>query len=202
MNKSIEKRLEEIAKPLLRKGRKGDWEHVTRTLDYGRYLLQHEEGEADIIIPALYLHDIGWSQIKFQDFTNAPPALANHTRSKYLHMERGAELANKILQDIGYNPVKRCVIVSIISVHDIPEKIFAMENPSATLVMEADRLDRYGLESLRRFEDIFGPDYLKGEDGQHWIAYLREGLKSWFKTRTGITSSKALAKNSGLFNCV
>ena len=74
MTPDLEKALAAKARPILEKGRKGDWEHTLRTIEYGRKLLSKEDGEEDIVIPALYLHDTGWSAIDYQDFLNASPA--------------------------------------------------------------------------------------------------------------------------------
>ncbi|HSO71610.1 MAG TPA: metal-dependent phosphohydrolase, partial [Thermodesulfobacteriota bacterium] len=49
----------------------------------------------------------------------------------------------------------------------------------AVLVMEADRLDRFGEESLKRYRKMFGEDYLR--EGRR---FLLEGSKTWFRTST------------------
>jgi uncharacterized protein len=198
LKKTLENRLKDTVISLLEKGRDGDWDHVRRAVDYGRYLLHREAGDPEIVIPALYLHDIGWSQIDFRDFTHASPARAEHTESEHLHMKLGALLAEKILRELDYDPEKSRVIVSVIAVHDIPEKVFAMKNLSAALIVEADRLDRYGKESIERFEAMFGSDYMEGEKGKEWTAYLKNGLENWFVTETGKSLARDLAKKSGL----
>ena len=45
--------------------------------------------------------------------------------------------------------------------------------------MEADRLDRFGEESLKRYRKMFGEDYLR--EGRR---FLLEGSKTWFRTST------------------
>ncbi len=99
----MENQLRQIVKPYLERGRPGDYEHTLRTIEYGRKLLQHEEGEEDIVIPALYLHDIGWSQVNFDDFVNAPLNQKRGTVSVDLHMKHGATVAKTILEKLGYN---------------------------------------------------------------------------------------------------
>ncbi|MBC8493038.1 MAG: HD domain-containing protein [Chloroflexi bacterium] len=111
-------------------------------VEYGRYLLRHEEGEEKIVIPALYLHDIGWGSVNFDDFREALPNKRKEAVSVSLHMKHGAVLAREILDDLGCYSQKAHTIVSIIAIHDEPDKIFAMGNPSATLMVEADRMDR------------------------------------------------------------
>ena len=200
LDEEFEQQLKSTVEPMLKRGRGGDWEHTLRTIVYARYLLEHEEGEEEIVIPTLYLHDIGWSKVNFNDFLNAPHAQKNGTKSALLHMKYGADLAKEILKKLGFGPELSRKIVSIIAIHDEPEKVFAMKDPSATLVVEADRLDRYGPESLLRFSDMFGSKYLKGEDRKEAIDYLRYGLKIWFKTQTARALALKIGREQGLFD--
>ena len=198
MNIAIENSIKDTVKPLLEKGRNGDWGHTLRVVEYGRYLLEHEEGDEEIVIPTLYLHDIGWSSINFDDFRHASPERKRKTMSLSLHMKYGAVLAKKILDDFEYDPQKITTITSIIAIHDEPDKAFAMEDPSATLIVEADRMDRYGPESIERFTTMFGKDYLTGDQWKQAAANLLEGLGLWFKTKTGKALAEKLARDTGL----
>jgi HD superfamily phosphodiesterase len=200
MNPAVETHLRQCVEPLLKRGRKGDWDHTLRALNFGRYLLQREAADEDIVIPALYLHDIGWSQIDFSDFVQASPARKKDTASLALHMQHGAELADEILRKIGYDDSKRRLIFSIIAVHDEPDKVFAMKSLSASVVVEADRLDRFGPESLKRYQKMFGPDYMFGTHWQEAKTLRLEGLKSWFRTPTAKTLAQKLAREMGLFD--
>lgn len=200
MDKKIEERLMGIVEPLLKNGRGGDWEHTLRTIKYARYLLQHEEGEEEIVIPTLYLHDIGWSQVNLEDFLNAPTAQKVGTKSALLHMKYGADLAKGILKKLGFNHELNQRIISIIAIHDEPEKVFAMKDPSATLVVEADRLDRYGPGSLMRFSDMFGSTYLMDENRKEVIEHLRKGFKVWFKTQTARALAEKMAREQNLLD--
>ena len=200
MGETFENQLKNIAEPLLKRGRGGDWEHTLRTIEYAKYLLQHEEGEKEVVIPTLYLHDVGWSKVYFNDFVNASPTQKDGMASVLLHMKYGAELAKGILEKLSFNPKLSRKIVSIIEIHDEPEKVFAMRDPSATLIIEADRLDRYGPESLLRFSDMFGSTYLMGEHRKETIEYLRNGLKLWFKTQTARALAEKMAMDQGLFD--
>jgi hypothetical protein len=198
MNKAIENSIKDAVKPLLEKGRNGDWGHALRVVEYGRYLLEHEEGDEEIVIPTLYLHDIGWSSINFDDFRHASPERKRKTMSLSQHMKQGAVLSRRILDDLGYDPRKITTITSIIAIHDEPDKVFAMEDASATLIVEADRMDRYGPESINRFTTMFGKDYLIGDQWKQAASYLLEGLRLWFKTKTGKALAHKLARDTGL----
>ena len=200
MDKGFEREIKKTVKPYLERGRGGDYEHTLRAVGYGKELLRHEEGEEAIVIPALYLHDIGWGEVNFDDFVNiTSPSQRRVAASVDLHMERGAALAKQILEKLGYDTQMTRAIVSIIAVHDRPEKILAMENPSATLVLEADYLDRFGAKSLYRFETMFNTKPVTEIEKKDAVAYLKEGLKRWFKTRTAKRMALQLAKETGIF---
>jgi len=193
-----ERILIDIVRPMLEKGRKGDWDHTQRTIEYARILLREEPGEENIVIPSLYLHDTGWGTIDYQDFIDAPPAKKKETRSLWLHMEQGARIADRVLRDLHYDRDKRNRIVAIIAVHDDPDGILALNDLSATLVMEADRLDRYGERSLKRYKDMFGPNYFKEAAWLEGIAMRREGLTEWFKTPTAKAMAHEMAVQIGV----
>jgi HD superfamily phosphodiesterase len=198
MDGIVENLLKERVRLLLIRGRGNDWEHTLRAVEYGRYLLRHEEGAEEIVIPALYLHDIGWGSVNFDDFMKASPGRKKKSESLSLHMKYGAVLAREILEDLNCDPQKANTIVSIIAIHDDPDKVFAMGNPSATLIVEADRMDRYGPESISRFTAMFGEDCLAWNQSKKASEYLREGLELWFRTRTGKALAEKLARDTGL----
>lgn len=202
MDKVLENQLKGRIKPLFRQGRGGDWEHTLRAVEYGKTLLCHEAGESEVVIPALYLHDIGWSKVDFQDFIQTPPARKNRTMSLSLHMEYGARLAEEILRDLDYDIPLIGRIASIIATHDEAEKAFSRNDPSTTLVVEADRLDRYGPESLRRFSAMNSKSNstLKRRHREEAFSYLREGLDLWFRTTTARIMALHLAKSTGLIS--
>ena len=194
----LEQTLVNIVRPMLEKGRNGDWDHTRRTIEYARALLCSESGDAGIVIPALYLHDTGWSVIDYQDFLDAPPARKKETRSLRRHMEEGARIADRVLNALDFDPDNRARIVTIIAVHDDPDQLLALNNLSATLVMEADRLDRYGERSVKRYEDMFGPEYFKEDAWMEGAAMRREGLQEWFKTPTARSMAHEMAVQIGL----
>jgi HD superfamily phosphohydrolase YqeK len=199
MDAGFERELKKTVKTYLDRGRSGDYEHTLRAVGYGKKLLRHEEGEEAIVIPALYLHDVGWGEVNFEDFINiASPSQRKDAASVNLHMKRGATLAKQILEELGYDREMTRAIVSIIAVHDRPQKILAMENPSATLVLEADYLDRFGAKSLSRFERMFEMKPVTEIEKKDAAAYLKKGLKTWFRTRTARRMALQLAKESGL----
>ncbi len=203
MDEDFERELTKTVKPYLDNGRSGDYEHTLRVVGNGKELLQHEEGEEGVVIPALYLHDVGWGDVDFQDFINiTSPSRKKDAASVELHMKRGAGLAKQILEGLDYEIGMTQAVVSIIAVHDRPEKIFAMKSPSATLVFEADYLDKFGAKSLYRFDTMFKMKPISENAKKDAAQHLREGLKMWFKTGTGKRMALQLAKETGLCEVV
>lgn len=178
--RSWETLLKEKAYPFLIKGRLEDWDHTLRDVEYGKILAEEEGGDPEIILTALVLHDIGWSLVDFDDFLMSPIFEKQGTQSVQDHMIQSASLARRILNELNYPPDKKELVLRIITHHDRPEAIGSMPEVEATLVFEADRLDRYRGESLERYRKMFGPDYQKKE-----LEFLLQGAEIWFRTFTG-----------------
>jgi len=142
----------------LQHGRPGDVEHTRRVVAYGKTLLDREAGNPRVVIPALILHDTGWSKVDFSDFVDAPAVDKKDTASVRLHMHHGADIAREVLEAVGWDPAVTQQVVDIIAVHDDPEEIVALHNLDATLVFEADWLDKYGEASQRRYFEIFSDE--------------------------------------------
>jgi HD superfamily phosphodiesterase len=171
--------LKEKARPYLLQGRPDDWDHTLRAIEFGKALLREEKGDPEVVITALVLHDIGWSRVPFDDFLQAPPEKKKETLSLKEHMVQSAVLAREILGPLDFPKDKKDLVLKIIAVHDLPEVIQDLPEPEAVLVMEADRLDRFGEKSLNRYRKMFGENYLR--EGRR---FLLEGSKTWFRTST------------------
>ncbi|MCF8087992.1 MAG: HD domain-containing protein [Desulfotignum sp.] len=200
MDAAFEKRLITKIEPMYKNGREGDWDHILRTVDLCRYLMAHENGDPGIVLPAAYLHDLGWAIVDYADFNAATPGVKTKTTSFLKHMEQGAILAGKILKELSYGEAETREIQSIIKIHDLPEKIFKMNKINATLVVEADRLDRYGKTGIRRFKTMFGKEKISGPYWEEAKKMRREGLGTWFITPTARLLAKKLATEMGLFD--
>ena len=200
MDISFERQLIKMIEPLYKKGRDGDWDHILRMVKLCKTLLEREKADEDIVLPAAYLHDLGWTAIDFSDFNQASPSVKSDSVSFTQHMEQGAVIAGKILSEFEYDIDKTKEIQSIIKVHDLPDIVFKMNNISATLVVEADRLDRYGKDGLERFKTMFGADKLSGPYWEEARQLRIDGLKDWFRTKTAINLSKKRAVEMGLFD--
>jgi len=138
--------------------RPGDVAHTRRVVAYGKALLDREPGNPRVVVPALIIHDTGWSKVEFSDFVDAPAVDKKDTASLRLHMHHGADISRKILEALDWKPSEIQRIADIVAVHDAPEKIKDLRNLDATLVFEADWLDKYGKASQKRYSEIFSDE--------------------------------------------
>jgi len=142
--------------------------HAEITLSFALKLLDLERVNPDVVIPAMILHDIGWSQLpEAERFLALKRELPPETKReiRFRHQEEGVKLAKKILDKVGYDKELSKHILEIISQHDTREGVFS---PEDAVVRDADSLwvfSREGCvadikrmmiseqEQLRRLED-------------------------------------------------
>ena len=150
--------------------------HAQTTLDYAIKLTDLEKGDEDIIIPAIILHDIGWSQLSGQSIAilfdpGSTPEQLYELRIQ--HQNESVRLATGILNDIDYPPSRNSEILTIISEHDT-RRGFISKNEG--LVRDADKLWRYsqaGFEAdVRRFGRSFQDHYERMDEELHSPEYL------------------------------
>jgi len=174
----------------LERGRPGDVEHTRAALAYGKVLLANEGGDPLVVIPTLILHDVGWSRVDFSDFIAAPASAKKDVESIHLHMRYGAQIASDILNDLRWDSMLIQRITAIIAVHDNLEQLQALNDLNATLVCEADWLDKFSPARQERFFRI-----VRNQEAIEELRQFLDGNKSrWFRTKTanrllvGITS--------------
>lgn len=122
---------------------RNDAGHHAVTLAYVQQLLTMENGDEDIVIPAIILHDLGWSQVKpehwqpvFRGKMERELAFGVITQ----HQNESVRLASYILHKVGYPEDKTKEILQIILQHDT-RRGFISRNDG--LVRDADKLWRY-----------------------------------------------------------
>jgi len=175
------------ARCYLLRGRPGDWEHTLRVVAFGKILVARENGNPLFVVPALYLHDIGWSETDYYGWLSTPFSKQENSEAALFHQKKGAELAAKILKELDYEPKLASKIVQYIAVHDQPSRIFALNDLQATLCFEADRLDRFGELGEKRLYAIFGDFRCKERD-----SFQQNGARQWFRTKAGISIYESL----------
>lgn len=157
------------ARPYLAQGRADDYAHTEFLLGICREILEQEGLDESIMIPAIIFHDIGWGLLDESIKTNFHSAEARRA-----HMERGAELARTLLEELGYPKEKTARIAHLVSVHD---------NQSAGIggtLHDADELALAGIDFLWRASPVgFKKGMLeRGEDASSHAAYVRVRAQS------------------------
>jgi HD superfamily phosphodiesterase len=136
--KEIFNQIWELALPY--QDKRDDAGHAEVTLKYARELVRLENGDEDVIIPAIILHDIGYSQLEKERrmLIFDKDASAEDRRSVQLeHQKESVKLARNILRAVNYPGKLTEEILEIVSQHDTREG-FISKNEG--LVRDADKL--------------------------------------------------------------
>jgi hypothetical protein len=132
------------------------------------------EANEHIVLPAILLHDTGWStvdeQIAFQAI--APDRDGTYSWAVYQHENEGARIAREILNEIGYAEVDIDEICEIIDGHDTrltslsindscvkdADKIWRVSPHGIDVAMPRFGLDRdesLRINAFRAYDDLF-----------------------------------------------
>ncbi len=186
--KEIFEKIWETALPY--QDQRNDDGHARVTLKYAKQLVELEDGNEDIVIPAIILHDIGYSQILRErrmlifdrDATNE-----EREAVRYKHQSQSVALGEKILKELNYPADMIPEILEIVSKHDTRKGFISKEEG---LVRDADKLWRFSLEGFKvdvkrdkskleerckRLEkDLEDPDYVYSESARKIARQLLE----------------------------
>lgn len=107
------------------------WQHTLRVSNYGRILAEAEGANVELVVAACLLHDVA-------HFDLDPGEQKEHGRL-------GAEISRPYLLELGYSPAEvENICYSVASHVDVENE----ETLEATLVSEADNIDRFGAHRL------------------------------------------------------
>ncbi len=134
-----------LARPYLRAARDNEV-HTRIALEFGFRLLETEGGERQIVIPALILHDVGYSAVPAHliHLAYGPRAELEVIR---IHETEGAAIALAILGETKYDAAKTAEILRIIDGHDTRRGAISLNDQ---IVKDADKLTRYTRNFLVR----------------------------------------------------
>lgn len=123
--------------------KRDDAGHAFITLEYAKQLVDLEGGNPDVVLPAIILHDTGWSQLSRGEWMvvfSPTSTAADEMVVRLRHQEEGVKLAQRILEEMDYPTKWTEEILEIISEHDT-RKGFISNNEG--LVRDADKLWRF-----------------------------------------------------------
>jgi len=129
-------------------------------------LLGHPAADADVVGPAVLLHDVGWKSIPEDQHLLAFGREVKDEALRRFHETEGARIAGEILQAVGFDPRRRELIVRIIDGHDTRLESLSLED---SLVKDADKVWRFtavGVDIDHRRLGVPLPEYVAWMGGQ------------------------------------
>ena len=158
--KKIYKEILNLAAPY--NDKRDDKGHAETVANFAAKLLETEEGDESIVIPAAILHDIGWSQMieeeRFFIFNNKITKEMEMASNKKVdvrvkHELLGAKLAQELLQKVNFDQNKINKVLDVIIGHDT---VISPNTKEDAVMKDADKLwtfTKLGLEAdMRRFK--------------------------------------------------
>ena len=163
----VENRIFQLAKPFL--SVMNNDAHTQDAVDLAFRLLGAEDGERDLVIPAVILHDVGWSKVPedLHLLTRKPGSDKGLTR---MHEVEGVKIARSILDKMADHHLPVDEILEIINGHDTREKAVTIHDG---IVKDADKLSRYSMT----FWDIV---QRSGIDPAELCDRLESRAREWF----------------------
>ncbi|MBE4733426.1 MULTISPECIES: hypothetical protein [Streptomyces] len=155
----------------------------------GALLTAEPQARADVVLPAILLHDTGWKTV---DPARILPAIApgsHDPETVRRHETEGAAIAHRILTDVGYPQDVTARIMEIVDGHDT--RRYALDADDA-VVKDADKLWRLTPHGLRTVGSWFCLDTERTLRLVLSVTYDR------LLTGTGRAIGRALATCAGL----
>jgi CRISPR/Cas system-associated endonuclease Cas3-HD len=118
------------------------------------------EGDPDILLPAILLHDTGWKMIPADKILHAFGPNNKYPELTRQHELEGVIIAENILYNLGYPSVIIEKITAIIDGHDTTKIARSLND---ALMKEADKLWRYtphGVETIQGWFNISASEVL------------------------------------------
>jgi len=172
LDQKIESQIKEKAFEYMKQSRPG-WNvpHLHAAIFYMKELLAHEGGDPRILLPAIYLHDIGYAGMLNEDYS-----YDENKKVKKDHMIIGARVAKQLLIDIGeFSEDEIGKISELISIHD---NLSEIKGQDAQLVFEADSLAQIDIDNVT-------PTFDKNSYSK-FIDHFKNERVPIFKTKTGL----------------
>lgn len=173
--KLIHKKMFEMAKPYLKTRLKKDLVlHTKNVLASVEYLLKHEKGDGNILIPAAILHDVGW--FKVPEKLQKSKRKEDKIKALVLHIKYSKKIIYNILTKLNYNKKDIKLIYDIVFAHKFqnPQEI------NKRLLIDADNLS-----------DVYKDQFYS--DARYYNSTLMENYEHRIKNSYYTSSARKLA---------
>lgn len=141
---------------VVRLGVRSNDAHTLYAVAIARSLLAaHPDADAGVALPAMMLHDIGWSLVPEDEVLEAIAPGGGRPDLILLHEKEGARLAAGILAEAGVPQERAARIIGIIDGHDSRREALSLED---AIVKDADKVWRLTPHGVDTVMDWFGLD--------------------------------------------
>ena len=171
--RSVYKEIWKLAKPHLNT-RQNDI-HTEISVLMAFKLMEMEGGDDDVVIPAIILHDVGWSRVPENLQLKAFGPKAVNPELNRIHEIEGVRIAEEILLQVKYDQTKKEQILEIIEGHDSRSESLSLND---MIVKDADKLWRYTKSGVDIDVERFGETVDEG------LERLKSNIENWFFTHT------------------
>lgn len=113
----------------------------------------HPQADPEVVLPAILLHDTGWSQAPHDEVLEAIAPDGGRRDLVLLHEKEGARIAGEVLAAVGHDPARTAEIVEIIDGHDSRLEALSLND---SLVKDADKLWRLTPHGVDTVMNWFG----------------------------------------------
>nr|WP_321514126.1 HD domain-containing protein [uncultured Pseudodesulfovibrio sp.] len=123
--------------------KRDDAGHAFITLEFAKQLVDLEQGNKDVVLPAIILHDTGWSQLsraEWQVVFSSEKTPEDEMTVRLRHQEEGVKIARQVLHQVNYPEHLIVDILEIIAEHDTRQGFISKDEG---LVRDADKLWRF-----------------------------------------------------------
>lgn len=181
-----------------------DLAHLDEATECARWLCEREAGNPAVVLPAIMLHDIGWSIFTADEEVAARGSSIEARAANRRHEEEGAALARRILEEIGYDPLLVDAIVDIVLWHDTRSEALSRNE---AIVKDADMLARFtprGFEAARAHFQVSEAELLERLRGAIDTGFSTSAARIMARlhlSKRRLTSVRA-AKEGGLLDRV
>ena len=98
-----------------------------------------DEADPEVVLPAILLHDTGWSQVAPDEVLEAIAPDGGRADLVLAHERFGAQIAAEVLAAVGHDQARTEAIVAIIDGHDSRAEALSIDD---AIVKDADKLWR------------------------------------------------------------
>jgi HD superfamily phosphohydrolase YqeK len=113
--------------------------HTRNAIKFAFRLLTIYGADRVVVIPALILHDVGWSKVSEDIIKKTRRPFPDKSLLR-IHEEESLKIASDILKKVGYDASRTAEILEIIDGHDSRGEAMSINDQ---IVQDSDKLTRY-----------------------------------------------------------